>query len=90
MSFLGDGSQLAVIANRVFGCIANSVPAERAFSSMNFIKNKLSSRLNSDKLNMWAFIYINSRVLKRLEEQKASPNPRFYEENGPVGDDVED
>ena len=36
---------------------------------------------------MWAFIYINSRVLKRLEEQKASPNPRFYEENGPVGDD---
>ncbi len=90
MSFLDDGSKLAVIACRVFGCIANSVPAERAFSSMNFIENKLSSRLTSDKLNMWAFIYINSRVLKRLEEQKNSPNPRFYDENGSVGDEIED
>src|SRR5437773_1945649 len=39
---------------------------------------------------MWAFIYTNSRALRSLEGQKASPNPRFYEDNGADGDDIED
>ena len=64
--------KLATVACRVFGCIANSVPAERAFSSMNFIKNSLSSRITSSVLDMWLFIYINSRVLAYMKDESQS------------------
>ena len=64
--------KLATVACRVFGCIANSVPAERAFSSTNFIKNSLSSRITSSVLDMWLFIYINSRVLAHMKDESQS------------------
>src|SRR6185312_16406848 len=57
---------LPPIAQRLFGCIANSVPSERAFSYINFLKDNLSNRLESTNLNMIMFIYMNTRVLRRI------------------------
>jgi hypothetical protein len=45
--------------------IANSVPAERAFSTMNFTKSKLRNRLSAERTALLCFIFINCRVLER-------------------------
>ena len=39
---------------------------------MNFIKNSLSSRITSSVLDMWLFIYINSRVLVHMKDESQS------------------
>ncbi|KAJ6436477.1 sugar hydrolase [Purpureocillium lavendulum] len=58
---------LAALAKRVLGALANSVPSERSFSSINFLHNKIRNRLTVTSTNKLAFIYMNSRVLRRLE-----------------------
>ena len=59
------GSLLAQIALRLHGCIANSVPSERAFSAMNVIATMSRNRLGADVLDKLIFIYMNTRVLAR-------------------------
>jgi hypothetical protein len=62
------GVPLAAIATRVFSTLANSVPAERSFSTTNFIHSRVRNRLLPETTNMAAFIYINSRVLQRIQQ----------------------
>jgi hAT family C-terminal dimerisation region len=57
--------ELARLAARIFGTIANSVASERAFSAMNLIVTKLRNRLSPEKANKLIFIYMNQRVLDR-------------------------
>ena len=61
-----DGCKLAHLAARVLGCIANSVPSERAFSAMNNIQTRHRSRLSSDVTDRLIFIYMNIRALRNL------------------------
>ena len=60
-----EGSILAKLASRLMLTIANSVPAERAFSTMNFTKSKLRNRLSAERTALLCFIFINCRVLER-------------------------
>ena len=53
------------LALRLLGTVTNSVPSERAFSTLRLQHSKLRSRLRPDRLNKLVFIYINSRVLQR-------------------------
>lgn len=64
---------LAALAKRVLGALANSVPSERSFSSINFLHNKIRNRLTVTSTNKLAFIYMNSRVLRRLEAAQETP-----------------
>ena len=64
---------LAVLAKRVLGSLANSVPSERSFSAMNFLHNKIRNRLSVTSTNKLAFVYMNSRVLRRLETAQETP-----------------
>jgi len=61
-----QGSLLGSIAVRVF-TICNSVPSERSFSAVNWIHSKARNRLLPVNADMLAFIFMNSRVLQRLE-----------------------
>jgi hypothetical protein len=48
ISALIRASALAKLDNRIFQCPANSVPSERAFSTQNFIHNKIHNHLNPE------------------------------------------
>lgn len=51
------------------GCTpANSVPSERAFSILKLIHTRLRSQLNSTRIDMLQYIYINYRVLERVQK----------------------
>jgi hypothetical protein len=62
-----QGSLLGSIAVRVFTTICNSVPSERSFSAVNWIHSKARNRLLPVNADMLAFIFMNSRVLQRLQ-----------------------
>lgn len=64
---------LAALAKRVLGALANSVPSERSFSSINFLHNKIRNRLTVTSTNKLTFIYMNSRVLRKLETAQETP-----------------
>jgi hypothetical protein len=54
---------LSSYAKRLLTTIGNSVPSERAFSTMNYIHSKIRNRLSVEKADMLQYIFINSRVL---------------------------
>ncbi|KJZ68012.1 hypothetical protein HIM_11626 [Hirsutella minnesotensis 3608] len=64
---------LAAIAKRVLGALANSVPSERSFSATNYLHNRIRNRLTVNSTNKLTFIYMNSRVLRRLETARETP-----------------
>jgi len=64
-----QGSLLGSIAVRVFTTICNSVPSERSFSAVNWIHSKARNRLLPVNADMLAFIFMNSRVLQRLQAE---------------------
>lgn len=54
---------------RLFTTPSTSVAAERGFSTMNLINNKLRSRLVNERVNQLCYISINSRVLDAPHKQ---------------------
>ena len=51
--------ELSPFAMKVLTVIANSVPLERAFSSMNFIHSKLRNRLDLTRADKLQFLHMN-------------------------------
>ena len=64
-----EAPALAKLAQRVFSTAANSVPCERSFS-MNFIQDEYRPRLSSEKTDHLTFIFMNSKVLRQLDQQR--------------------
>lgn len=58
-----ESSLLPHLARRLASTIANSVPSERAFSTMNLIHSKLRNRLLPDRVEKQIYIHINRRIL---------------------------
>ena len=56
---------MAQLAHELLNCTANSVPSERAFSTMNFLHSKLRNRLSHENIDILLFIYINARSLRK-------------------------
>ena len=56
---------LASYARRLLTTIGNSVPSERAFSTMNYIHSKIRNRLSVESADKLQYIFINSRVLEK-------------------------
>jgi hypothetical protein len=54
-----EGAVLPLITRRLAQTITNSVPAERAFSTMNLIHSKSRNRLAPAKVEQQVFIHIN-------------------------------
>jgi hypothetical protein len=60
-----DNIPLLKLADRLFYTLANSVPCERNFSSMNILHSKARSRLTMERINKLLYIQINRRTLRR-------------------------
>jgi hAT family C-terminal dimerisation region len=54
---------LAPLAIRILTTTANSVPSERAFSTMKLQHTKLRNRLSPTRVEKLVFIHINRRIL---------------------------
>jgi Protein of unknown function (DUF 659)/hAT family C-terminal dimerisation region len=57
--------EIAELAIRLFETPANSVPCERAFSTMNLTHTKYRNRLTVDRMHKLCFVHINRRILDR-------------------------
>ncbi|KAF7173370.1 hypothetical protein CNMCM6106_007473 [Aspergillus hiratsukae] len=57
--------ELADLALRIFDTPANSVPSERAFSTMNLTHTRHRNRLKVEKVDKICYIHINRRILDR-------------------------
>jgi hypothetical protein len=64
---LTQGSVLAKVAVKVLNTLANSVPSERSFSATRHIHTKDRNRLSVVKADQQVFVYMNDRVLERLD-----------------------
>jgi hypothetical protein len=64
-----DTTFLIELANRVYTTLINSVAAEQAFSVDAFIHSKIRNKLQSEKANKLTYIYINSRILEKLDSK---------------------
>jgi len=59
--------EIAELAIRLFETPANSVPCERAFSTMNLTHTKYRNRLTVERMHKLCFqVHINRRILDRL------------------------
>jgi hypothetical protein len=65
-----DNIPLSKLADRLFHTLANSVPCERNFSSMNILHSKAHSRLTIERINKLLYIQINRRTLRRDNKVK--------------------
>lgn len=64
------------LAFRLAHTPANTVPAERSFSNLKIIHSVIRNRLSPLRVKRLLFLYMNSRVLERLQEgRKPIPIP---------------
>ncbi len=66
--------ELSKLALDLFNTTVNSIPSERAFSTMNFLQSKIRNRLGIEVMDKLCFIYINTRSLRaaaQTEDEKA-------------------
>ncbi|KAG9231045.1 hypothetical protein BJ875DRAFT_444443 [Amylocarpus encephaloides] len=73
--------ELSKLALVLIDTCANSVPSERAFSTMNLRQSSLGNRLEIPRLDKVSFIYINSRSLRHAS------TPSIPEAEGASGGD---
>lgn len=59
---------LAKVALRVFTIVASSASAERCWSIYGFIHSKTRNRLVQERANKMVFIYVNSALLDKEDE----------------------
>jgi hypothetical protein len=60
-----DNNALSQLADRVLHTLANSVPCERAFSSLNLLQTKTRNALTPERVNKLLYVQINRRTLGR-------------------------
>jgi hypothetical protein len=74
--------ELASFARRLLNTIANSMPSERAWSTMNYIHSKTRNRLSLERVNKLCFIYINTRTLRKINDYEPTDEELLdYEDN---------
>jgi hypothetical protein len=59
--------RISRVAIRLFRTPCNSVPSERSFSVQNIIHDKKRNRLKPERTNKLMYIYMNRRVLDRVD-----------------------
>ena len=63
-------SALAVLARRIFQCLATSVPSERSFSMMKVVKPAHRNQMTTANLAKLVFCHMNSRTLAEKREKR--------------------
>ncbi len=60
---------MATLAIRIFSIPVNSVPSERAFSTMNYLLEKFRAKSSVDSVDKSIYIYMNQRTLRRVANE---------------------
>ena len=71
---------------RLLHTLANSVPSERSFSSMNILHSKLRNRVTVERVSKMLYIQVNRRTLGRASK----PAVQLEEELEKTDDDDDD
>ena len=66
-----DCEELYLLATRLLHTLANSVPSERSFSSMNILHSKSRNRLTVERVSKMLYIQVNRRTLGRVGKRVA-------------------
>jgi hypothetical protein len=66
-----DSKELYLLATRLLHTLANSVPSERSFSSMNILHSKSRNRLTVERVSKILYIQVNRRTLGRVGKRVA-------------------
>ena len=74
-------SDLAELSMRLFETPANSVPSERAFSTMNLTHTRYRNRLKVEKVDKICYIHINRRILDRKKVPRDKVKKRIDQLN---------
>jgi hypothetical protein len=66
-----DYKELYQLATRLLHTLANSVPSERSFSSINILHSKSRNRLTVERVSKILYIQVNRRTLGRVSKPAA-------------------
>jgi hAT family C-terminal dimerisation region len=75
-----DNPALSKLADRILHTLANSVPCERNFSTMNFVHSLVRNRLTTERVDKLLYVQINRRTLHRDLTVKEEEQPITIEE----------
>ena len=74
------------LATRLLHTLANSIPSERSFSSMNILHSKSRNRLTVERVSKMLYIQVNRRTLGRV----GKPAAQLEEEELEITDNDDD
>ena len=63
-----DCKELYLLTTRLLHTLANSVPSECSFSSMNILHSKSRNRLTVERVSRMLYIQVNRRTLGRVSK----------------------
>jgi hypothetical protein len=78
-------SEISSFADKLINTCANSVPSERAWSSMNYIHSKTRNSLSLKTVDKLQFIYINYRTLRKLHIKEPTDEELLVIEDRIIG-----
>jgi hypothetical protein len=85
-----DSKELYLLATRLLHTLANSVPSERSFSSMNILHSKSRNRLTVERVSKILYIQINRRTLGRVGKPVTQLEGELETTDGDDDDDDDD
>jgi hypothetical protein len=77
--------ELSSFADKLMITCANSVPSERAWSSMNYIHSKTRNSLSFNTVDKLQFIYINYRILRKVHKLEPTKEELLAMEDSLMG-----
>ena len=77
------------MARRLFQTPANSVPSERAFSTMNYIHSDLRNRLTTERSHKLQYIFINKRALENMGPKEWTEEEMLSIEDRHIAEETE-
>ena len=81
-----DCKELYQLATRLLPTLANSVPSERSFSSVNILHSKSRNQFTVERVSKMLYIQVNRRTLGRVSK----PAAQLEEEELEITDDDDD
>ena len=77
------------MARRLFQTPANSVPSERAFSTMNYIHSDLRNRLTTERAHKLQYIFVNKRTLENMGPKEWTEEEMLLAEDMHIAEETE-
>ena len=77
------------MARRLFQTTANSVPSERAFSTMNYIHSDLRNQLTNERVYKLQYIFVNKCALENMGPKEWTEEEMLLAEDMQIAEETE-